>query len=167
MLIQISTPEIKAELQDLYILAAKQVDVAGKKAIILFVPFKLLNKFHKIQAKLVRELEKKFSGRHVVLIAQRTIFGPSFNRSNKTKSTKVLPRSRTLTAVHEAILDDLVYPTEIVGKRTRYRVDGTRQLKVFLDQKDQVQIETKLDTFATVYKQLTNKDVVFEFPVDQ
>ena len=28
-------------------------------------------------------------------------------------------RSRTLMAVHTAILDDLVYPAEIVGKRIR------------------------------------------------
>ena len=34
--------------------------------------------------------------------------------------------------VHDAILDDLVYPTEIVGKRVRYKVDGSRTLKVCL-----------------------------------
>ena len=35
-----------------------------------------------------------------------------------------------IVQVHDAILDDLVYPTEIVGKRVRYKLDGSRTLKV-------------------------------------
>ena len=162
--LEMSPNDIKADLRDLYILQAKQFAVpGGKKAIVLWVPYKLLQQFHKIQQKLVRELEKKFSGRHVVLIAHRNILGMSYSRSTKAKGPR--PRSRTLTTVHEAILEDLVYPTEIVGKRTRVRIDGNKVLKVYLDPKDQVNVETKLETFATVYKQLTNKEVVFEFPV--
>lgn len=39
----------------------RQVDVGGnKKAIIIFVPYRLLRSYHKIQQRLVRELEKKF-----------------------------------------------------------------------------------------------------------
>lgn len=167
--LEMSAAEIKSELRDLYITAAKEVNVgpasAGKQAIIIFVPFKLLKQFHKIQARLVRELEKKFSGKHVTIVAQRTILGKSYSRSTKTKGPR--PRSRTLTAVQDAILEDLVFPTEIVGKRTRCKLDGTKQLNVFLDAKDIVNVETKLETFADVYKHLTNKEVEFAFPTEQ
>jgi small subunit ribosomal protein S7e len=99
-----------------------------------------------------------------VFIGQRTILPKSINRSSKQKGPR--SRSRTLTSVQEAILEDIVYPTEIVGKRTRHKLDGTKTLKVFLDPKDLANVETKLETFAKVYSSLTNKDVVFEFPVD-
>ena len=131
---QTSNAELKGNLSKLNILSAKEVDVAGgKTAIVIFVPYKQARGFQAIQKRLVHELEKKFSGSHVVFIAQRTIFGDSYTRSQNTKGPR--PRSRTLTSVHEAILEDLVYPVDIVGKRTRVRVDGSRLLKVYLDPK--------------------------------
>uniref|UniRef100_A0A6T6H372 40S ribosomal protein S7 n=1 Tax=Craspedostauros australis TaxID=1486917 RepID=A0A6T6H372_9STRA len=160
--LEMTSTELKAALRDMYITAAKEVDCGGgNKAIVLYVPFKLLKAFNKVHPKLVRELEKKFSGRHVLIIAQRTILGKSYSRNQKT--TGLLPRSRTLTAVHDSILDDIVYPTEIVGKRTRVKVDGKRILKVYLDSKDQANVEGRTDTFSSVYGKLTNKQVQFYF----
>lgn len=128
--LEASSSEFKADLKDLTLLSVKEVDVgsSGKKAIVVFVPFRQLKQYHKVQARLVRELEKKFSGRHVVIIAQRRIL-PKPSKDNHKKQQQ-RPRSRTLTAVHEAILDDLVYPTEITGKRIRYRLDGSKLYKV-------------------------------------
>ncbi|KAI2522313.1 ribosomal protein S7, partial [Homo sapiens] len=132
--------DLKAQLRELNITAAK-----------------------KIQVRLVRELEKKFSGKHVVFIAQRRIL-PKPTRKSRTKNKQKRPRSRTLTAVHDAILEDLVFPSEIVGKRIRVKLDGSRLIKVHLDKAQQNNVEHKVETFSGVYKKLTGKDVNFEFP---
>ncbi|KAF9224298.1 40S ribosomal protein S7 [Gyrodon lividus] len=157
-----NVPELKAELRPLQISAAREVDVrGGKKAIVVFVPVPQLKAFHKIQQRLTRELEKKFSDRHVVFVAQRRMLSKP-TRNSRVKQKR--PRSRTLTSVHEKILEDLVFPTEIIGKRTRVGIDGSKLLKVILDSKDATSLEYKLDSFSSVYRRLTGKDVVFEFP---
>merc|ERR1711922_103594 len=157
--------DLKAQLRELHITAAKEVDCAGgKKAIIIFVPVPQLRLFQKIQTRLVRELEKKFSGKHVVFIAQRRIL-PKPTRKTRRKNKQKRPRSRTLTAVHDSILEDLVFPAEIVGKRIRIKLDGSRLIKVTLEKAQQTNVEHKLDTFAAVYKKLTGKDTNFGFEV--
>jgi small subunit ribosomal protein S7e len=143
-----NVPELKAELRPLQISAAREVDVrGGKKAIVVFVPVPQLKAFRKVQqrsvadlhfrrhlrsyfpiyVRLTRELEKKFSDRHVVFVAQRRMLRKP-TRTSRVQQKR--PRSRTLTNVHERILEDLVFPTEIVGKRTRVAVDGSKLLKV-------------------------------------
>ena len=148
--IEMSASEIKADMKDLYFSAAKEIEVGdGRKAIIIFVPFKLLKFFQKIHPRLVSELEKKFSGKHVVFIAQRTILSKGSCRSKKMNGPR--PRSRTLTSVQEAILEDIVYPTEIVGKRIKYKAGASRNLKVLLDSKEKNNVEAKLETFSSIY----------------
>ncbi|KDO59027.1 hypothetical protein CISIN_1g029530mg [Citrus sinensis] len=154
--------ELKSDLKDLYINQAIQMDVSGnRKAIVVYVPYRLRKAYRKIHSRLVRELEKKFSGKDVVLIATRRIVRPP-----KKGSAVQRPRSRTLTAVHDAMLEDVVYPAEIVGKRVRYRLDGSKIIKViFLDPKERNNTEYKLESFSGVYRKLTGKDVVFDYPI--
>ena len=75
--------DLKAQLRELNITAAKEIEVGGgRKAIIIFVPVPQLKSFQKIQVRLVRELEKKFSGKHVVFIAQRRILPKPTRKSH-------------------------------------------------------------------------------------
>lgn len=146
--LEANVPELKAELRPLQISAAREVDVkGGKKAIVVFIPVPQLKNYRKIHARygllafqpsdtecsgfhsLTRELEKKFADRHVVFVAQRRTL-PKPTRTSRVKQKR--PRSRTLTDVHEKVLEDLVYPTDIVGKRTRVSVDGSKVLKVYV-----------------------------------
>lgn len=152
--------EVAKEVKNLHFCAAKEVEVSPtRKAVIIFVPVPLLRSFQKIHNRLVREMEKKFSDKHVVIVGNRKII------SKAVHSKQQRPRSRTLSAVHESLLNDMVFPTEIVAKRTRVNVDGSRLFKIFLDNKDQSTIEHKIDTFSAVYKKLTGKTSSFLFSV--
>ncbi|XP_017386539.1 40S ribosomal protein S7-like isoform X2 [Cebus imitator] len=138
--------DLKAQLRELNITAAKEIEVGGGwKAIIIFVPVPQLKSFQKIQVRLRRILPKP-------------------TRKSHTKNKQKRPRSHTLTTVHDAILEDLVFASEIVGKRIRVKPDGSRLIKVHLDKAQQNNAEHKVETFSGVYKKLTGKDVNFEFP---
>mmetsp|Transcript_20729 Transcript_20729/g.35449 ORF Transcript_20729/g.35449 Transcript_20729/m.35449 type:complete len:193 (-) Transcript_20729:77-655(-) len=153
--------DLKQDLKFLYIISAKEVTVsAGKSAIVIVIPFRLGANFRKIHTRLIHELEKKF-GKNVIVIAQRRILQKP-GRNNRVSRQK-RPNSRTLTSVHDAMLDEMVYPADITGKRIRYKLDGSKQLKVYLDKKDKSNLEDKLDTFCAVFKKLTGKDTVFTF----
>ncbi|EPY86577.1 ribosomal protein S7-like protein [Camelus ferus] len=122
----------KAQLRELNITGAKEIEVGGRwKAIIIFVPVPQLKSFQKIQVWLVYELEKKFRRKHVVFIAQRIL--PKPTRKSHTKNKQKCSRSRTPSAMHDAILEDLVFPSEIVAKRIHVKLDGSWLIKVHLD----------------------------------
>eukprot|EP01121_Diplochlamys_sp_Union-15-3_P012708 TRINITY_DN384_c0_g1_i2.p1 TRINITY_DN384_c0_g1~~TRINITY_DN384_c0_g1_i2.p1 ORF type:complete len:195 (+),score=35.54 TRINITY_DN384_c0_g1_i2:86-670(+) len=150
---------LKTELKPLFFHAAKEFDVSeGKKVVVIWYPYRLMKEFKRTHTLLTRELEKKFSGKTVILVAERTIL-PKGQQKQKR------PRSRTIKAVHDAILDDIVYPSTIVGKRTRVRLDGTKIIKVLLDPKENKdhEMEGKLDTYSAIYKRLTGKRAEFLF----
>jgi len=158
--LEASNKDLKPNLRDLGIVAAREIEITPtKKAIVIFVPFIQHTRWQKIQDRVVRELEKKFSGQEVIFVAQRRVV-----KLNQIKNNIPRDRNMTIAAVHENLLNDIVYPTKIVGKRTRFRVGGKRILKVYLDPKDSKDIEPRLSTYEVIYNKLTKKTVKFMFP---
>uniref|UniRef100_A0A914R9P4 40S ribosomal protein S7 n=1 Tax=Parascaris equorum TaxID=6256 RepID=A0A914R9P4_PAREQ len=105
-----TSPDIKAQLRELYIVGAKwptvfyfkEVELGNKKVIIVYVPFPQLRQFQKIQPRLVRELEKKFSGRHVVVIARHNReVGDILHRTSGQPAEQNLFQVDTFSAVYK------------------------------------------------------------------
>ena len=82
----------------------------GELALTFACAFSLPPRPVRLSFRLTRELEKKFSDRHVVFLAQRRMLRQP-TRHSRVKQQR--PRSRTLTVIHEKILEDLVFPSEI------------------------------------------------------
>jgi len=152
---------IQADLKALQFTRCVEVPVNEKKALVVFVPYVLRKKFQKIQASLTRELAKKLSSNagDIVFIAERVILPRSFVRR---KGNQMRPRSRTLSSVQEGILQDICYPAQIVGKRTRITTDGKRVMKVTLDGEKR-DCDEKRKFFSAVYKKFCNKTAEFVF----
>ena len=161
--IEASSPDLKGELKDILITGASEFEGkyrgAVRSAVIIFFHYRSKAALSKIHARLQNELTKRFR-KTVVLILQRTIIPKYF----KTKGAQKRPYSRTLTKVHEAILEDLIYPSVVLGKRIRVKSDGRRVFKVLIDPNNREDIQDRLDVISAVYSKLTNKEAVFEFP---
>ena len=80
-----------------------------------------------------------------------------------THASQKRPRSRTLKAVHQETLNDLVAPSFVSGRQTRIAADGKRTEKIFLDPLDKEIMQDRLEAIADAYKRLTTHSIVFEF----
>ena len=89
--------------------------------------------------------------RHLLL---RGEFCPSQLKKAIQKNKQKHPRSCSLTTVHEVILEDLVSPSEITGKRICKKLNGSWLIKVHLDKTQQNNVEHKVETFSGVCKKL-------------
>ena len=155
--IETDNKSLKTALSALHINAVKEVDIADKKkATVIFYSLRFIRKFRKIQKAVIADLEKKLKT-DVVLIAQRKIQAkPKSNMARRQ-------RSRTLTAVHDAIVEDICYPADIVGRRWHYSADGSKKMKIFFDLKVRDTTEPKLATFSTLIQKLTGRQVSFGY----
>ncbi|KAF0986487.1 hypothetical protein HZS_147 [Henneguya salminicola] len=139
-----------------------EFDSHGSKCVIIYIKAYILNAIQHNLKELKQEVEKKL-GKQVYFIGHRRIIPKPSKRSAAAKVHR--PQRRTVTAVHESILKDLIFPSEIMGKRTIYRPRTGKLLKIFLDQKDKPELQERLRSFSDIYKRLTRRDIKFEFPI--
>lgn len=160
--LELNHKTLRMHLPRFHINTAKVVSPSvegARKALVVFYPLRYLMLVKKTQKVLTAELEKRFSGHIVLLVAQRRIA----KRPTDVYKLQKVQRSTTSTAVYESILGDLLGATEIVGRRWKARTDGSKTQKIFLDTADRKKIENRLPLISLVYKKLTHRTVNFSF----
>lgn len=139
----------------------KEVKIVGEDkksytALVVYLPFVYVKNHKGLLAKLVNDIQSK-KKLPTFIVAHRTLL------NKKSAQKQKIPRNRTLTAVYDSILEDLISPGIIIGKRQRYHLDGSQHTKVFLNEESRAFLESKTHLIAQIYKQLTNRKVSFEF----
>eukprot|EP01084_Bolivina_argentea_P207580 354135_1 len=159
--LELNHKTLKADLPRFHVNTAKEVEHSrfSKKGLVIFYPLRYVMLVRKHQKVLTSELEKRFAGRVVCLIAQRKIK----KRPTNVYAIQDVQRSRTSTAVFENILGDLLHPVDSIARRWKCRVDGSKIQKVFLDTRDRKKIEARLPMIAHIYKKLTHRTITFGF----
>ena len=141
------------ELESIKIVNASEVALEGNKHCYLVqVECASEKDLKKVNRLLTKKLEDHFSTPVVIIPAKKRING---NLYKKYQGTKV-PRDRTLSAVFDAYLDDLVFPATIIAK------GKVRHFKVLIDNIDKEAIEYKVPSITACYKALTNRDLQVE-----
>ena len=139
----------------------KEVKITGEDkkvftALVVYLPFVYVKNHRTLLAKIVNEIQAKKKVPTFVL-SQRTVIHKKGDFNQK------IPRNRTLTSVYDSILDDLIAPGIVIGKRIRYHLDGSQHTKVTLNEESRAFIEQKTHSIAQIYKHLTNRKITFEF----
>ena len=116
--------------------------------------------YKKIHAFLTKKLEESLSIPVILIPSKKRVNGKEY----RNYVSKKVPRDRTLTAVFDGYLDDILFPATVVGKRIRYPIGKTtRVYKVLVDPLDKETIEYKLPAMVACYRALTNRKLEIEF----
>ena len=126
------------------------------KALLVYLPFAFHKKQPQAVVRLMSEIKKKKSVQ-VFMTASRTVIHPRSGYKQK------IPRSRTLTAVYENLLDDLISPANILGKRIRHRLGGHQIWKIQLNVDNKGFLQPRLTAIKQIYKSLTKRELAFDF----
>ena len=155
-----SEKEHKTELEPIKVEHANEVQMdENQKCFLIQITTTNLAGFKKVHSLLTKKLEEHLSNPVVLIPAKKRVNGKEYS----TFVSKKVPRERTLTAVFDGYLDDILYPATIVGKRIRYPAGKTRTFKVFVDPLDKEVIQYKLPAITACYRALTNRKLEVDF----
>lgn len=158
-----SNKEVSKDLRMVNINSVEEVeyqsaDGAAAKYILIRIPYRSLQFYRKVDSKVTEHLEDKFKW-PVIVVTNRTID----SKRKITHSSQKRPRSRTLKAVHKALLEDCCRPSQIVGRRSRVSPTTGFSETVYLDPLDKFVVEDKLDAMAAAYQKLTTHKISITF----
>lgn len=160
---QDNEPSLKKDLEALKIESANEISVGeNKRCYLVQVNESSIKNLHNVHSDIVKKLEDHFATPVVIVPFRKKINGKLY----RSYIGKQVPRTKTLTAVYDSLLEDLLYPATIVGKRIRYPKGKNRLFKVMVDPIDKETIEYKTNAIAASYKALTNRDLVIDFPTN-
>ena len=130
-----------------------------QKCYLIQISTQNLNGFKKVHSLLTKKFEQHLSDTVILIPKRKRVNGKEYRKF----VSKKVPRDKTLTAVFDGYLDDILYPASIVGKRIRYSVGKTRTYKVLVDPLDKENVEYKLPAMTACYRALTNGKLEIEF----
>ena len=152
--------EHKAELESIKIEHANEVQMNDdQKCYLIQISTQNLAGFKKVHSLLIKKFEEHLSENVILIPKRKRINGKEY----RTYISKKVPRDKTLTAVFDGYLDDILFPATIVGKRVRYPVGKTRTYKFIVDPLDKETVEYKLPALTACYKAITNRKLEVEF----
>ncbi|EAL51767.1 40S ribosomal protein S7, putative [Entamoeba histolytica HM-1:IMSS-B] len=157
------------ELKGVKVISAKKVTISkDKKATVIFIPLRMMRICRASFEKVIEALEKKLNG-PVFIIGKRVV--AHTKKVGQSGKTDYKPRSRTSKAVHEAYLNEMLYPVEVAGQRVHAtlvhkKVANSKTVFVAVDDaKLKNSVKAKLPIYSAVYKNITGEKVKFAFPV--
>jgi small subunit ribosomal protein S7e len=123
------------------------------------IPHRSLERFVKVRSAVVEHCEA-VANCPCIFVANRTII----SKRAIHHASQMRPRSRTLKAVHLAILNDIVAPSSVVGRRVRCTLDGKNNERAYLDPLDKEMMQDKTAALQHAYQKLTTHKITFDFP---
>jgi small subunit ribosomal protein S7e len=158
--LQDQDPNLKRYLEKVRIEASEEVPLneKDKRAFLIKVSEESWKTISPVHADLIKKLEGHFNC-PIIIVANRNMINGKLFKKFKGKLT---PRQNTLTSVYDNLLEDILYPAAIIGKRIRHFRTGKRLFKVHIDGVDREHIGHKSAALEKCYRKLTNRDLKIE-----